>query len=375
MYSGFNNEYKEFLIKDIYNDRQNLDNFFIYFTGENYIKKDKGSPPSFVELEFRQRKRNELVKEIRFVSLTEFNDTLTFSLNLINNPEKMMEYFKFFSNEKCFTSIIDPIQEKNKIFNFSFPKWIYDYKTYSIHQLIIIFFEQIISIYYQLFLIENDIPIFDIDKKYSELFQTNLDIEDYLSKNILQKEKQNDLYELINKEKLLKSLNSGKQNNLIRYYGQKLEIVFTYAFVSNYEGTFFNSDLQKIGFINAKVRELMDLCQKNISSFINTICFVEPSEAFLFPNFVYYEIYQQLIELRLNQIYNELLEEDNKTKNKKNKKRKKKKNNSKEKENNEEKNETNKNNDNNEEEKIEEINDINVEKKEEAVEGELNNNI
>ena len=39
MYSGFNNEYKEFLIKDRYNDRQDLDIFFTYFTGENNVKK------------------------------------------------------------------------------------------------------------------------------------------------------------------------------------------------------------------------------------------------------------------------------------------------------------------------------------------------
>ena len=174
----------------------------------------------------------------------------------------MLEYFKFFSNEQCFTSIITPIQEKNKTFNFSFPKWIYDYKTYSVHQLIMIFFEQVISIYYQLYLIDNEIPKFDIDTKFSEFFQTNIDIEDYLSKKVLNNEKDINLIKLINKENLLKSLNSEKQKNLIKYYENKLEIVYSYAFASKYDGTYFDSDLKQIGFINNKIRELMDLCQK-----------------------------------------------------------------------------------------------------------------
>ena len=390
MYSGFNNEYKEFLIKDRYNDRQNLDVFYTYFTGENQVKKRTGSPNTeeIIKSEYKKHRKNELMKELRFVSLSEFNDTLTFSLDLINNPEKMLEYFKFFSNEQCFTSIITPIQEKNKTFNFSFPKWIYDYKTYSVHQLIMIFFEQVISIYYQLYLIDNEIPKFDIDTKFSEFFQTNIDIEDYLSKKVLNNEKDINLIKLINKENLLKSLNSDKQKNLIKYYENKLEIVYSYAFASKYDGTYFDSDLKQIGFINNKIRELMDLCQKNISLFINKICFVEPSEAFLYHNFLYYEIYNQLIELRLNQYFNELLLEDKKNKkNKKNRKKKKKQNIVKENENNinnnnnnnsktnfEEKNEMKKNS-NYEEEEIEEIPiDRIVEKKEESLEGELNNN-
>ena len=395
MYSGFNNEYKEFLIKDRYNDRQNLDDFFTYFTGENNVKKGTGIPNSdeLKKIELKKLRESELMKEIRFYSLCEFNDSLTFSFEFINNPVKMLEFFKYFSNEQCFTSIVNPYQDKNKSYNFSFPKWIYDYKNYSLHQLIMIFFEQIISIYYQLFLLENDIPKFDIDKKFSELFQTNLEIEEYLTKKVINKEeKEKTFTEFINKEDIKISLDSDKQKNLIKYYENKLEVVYSYAYASKYDGTFFNSDLKQIGIIGQKIKELMDLCEKNISNFINKICFVEPGEAFLVPNFLYYVLYHQLIDLRLNYCYNELLIEENDkkpNKNKKNKKRKKKKNNSKELpndinniniENNnnnlknvEEKKEL-KNNNNNEEEEIEEIPiETPIEKKEELSEEKINN--
>ena len=393
MHTGFNNEYKEFLIKDRYNDRQNIDDFFTYFTGENNVKKGTGTTNMDEFRELKEKRENELMKEIRFFSLCEFNDSLTFSLEFINNPEKMFEYFKYFSNQQCFTSIVNPFQDKNKSYNFSFPKWIYDYKTYTIHQIIMIFFEQIISIYYQLFLLENDIPKFDIDKKFCELFQTNLEIEEYLTK-VINKEKESNLTELINKEDIFILLNSDKQQNLMRYYDNKVEVVNYYVFTRKSDGTYSNNKLKLIGQAGRVIKELRG---KSISSLINTICFAKPGEAFLLTNFIYYALYHQLIELRLNYYCNELLieETDKKTnKNKKNKKRKKRQNNSKELPNHinnnsinnlnietnnknlknleEEKKEL-KNNNNHEEEEIEEIPiDTPIEKKEEISEAKIN---
>ena len=67
------------------------------------------------------------MKEIRFLSLSDFNDTLTLSVDLVNRPERMMEYFNYFSNNHCFSDEILPIQENNKKYNynFNFPNWVY----------------------------------------------------------------------------------------------------------------------------------------------------------------------------------------------------------------------------------------------------------
>ena len=392
----FESEYHE-VMKDKFKTIKSFDDFFIFFKGENNIKKSSGTPSS-AELKYIDSKKfreNEFMKEIRFLSLSEFNDTLTLSLELINNPLKMMEYFNYFSNGQCFHSEINPIKEENKSYNFSFPNWIYEYNSYSIYQLLIIFFEQIISIYYQIYLEEKQIPQFEIDKKINELFQTNLEIEDYLSKEYLRKENYN--FSFIDKEKIFNELNNEKQKYLISYYENKTELVYSYAFASKYDGNTYNNSFQKIGFMNNKIRQLINLCNLDIKAFINKISFIESNEAFLIPNFIYSILYHQLIEQRLNQFCQELLIEDqqkmnnkpNKNiKNKKRKNKKKKKNFNKQiinenninnenqdyKRVNLEEEEVNKKNNNETEEEIEEIpSDIIILQKNELNEGESNN--
>ena len=406
-FRGFEEEYAETYIKNRFNEKTNFDEFFTFFSGENNAKKGTGTPNSedLRSINIKEHRENEFIKEIRFLSLSEFNDTLTLGIDLLNKPEKMMEYFNYFSSSQSFTEAIISYQEINKNYNFSFPKWIANYKCFSIHQLIIIFLEQIISIYYQLFLIENEIPQFDIDKKFFDFFQSNSNIEEYLTKKNLYEENEN--FDFIDKEKIYNIINSEKQKKMIQYFENKIELVYSYAYASRYDGTNNNNNnLKQQGIINNKIRELIGIYKKNIHLFVLKISFIESSEAFLYQNFICYILYQQLIEQYSNQYYNELLiEEEQKINNKnikskKNKKRKNKKKqiNTKEETNNKniisnididinadenitnideekENNNNDKNNNNNEEEEeIEEIpSDTIIEPKEDKFENESNN--
>ena len=316
------NEYKEFLMNEKYKDYMEPDDFFTFFVGENNVKKSTGSPNSqdLRMVNLKKHRETEFMEEIRFLSLSDFNDTLTLSMDLLNKPEKMMEYFNYFSNNHCFSDEILPIQEKNKNYNFNFPNWIYIFDSYSIHQLIIAFLEQVISIYYQLNLAENEIPQFDIDKKFSELFKSNKNIEEYLSKVII-----NNDFDFINKKKIFDIIDSEKYKKMICYFDNKIELVYSYAFNSKYDGTNYNSNLKQMGIIETKRRELIELLKTNISLFITKISFIESNEAFLYPNIIYYILYQQLIEQCSNQNYKELLIEEEQKLNNKNIKSKKKK--------------------------------------------------
>ena len=325
IFCGVGIKYQE-IIKEKFKEIRNFDDFFSFFKGENNVKKSSGTPSSgdLKHIQLNKFRENEFIKEIRFLSLNEFNDTITLSLDLINNPYKMIEYFNYFSNGECFISEIKPIIEENKCYNFSFPNWIYKYNSYTIYQLLTIFFEQIISIYYQIYFAEKEIPQFDIDKKINELFKTNSEIEEYLSKNFLNKENYN--FDFIDKEKIFRELNCEKQTNLIRYYENKIEIVYSYAFASKYDGKKYKDNLQKLGFMNNKIRQLKNICQLDIKAFINKISFIESEDAFLYSNFIYSTLYNQLIEQRLNQYCKELLIEEEQKKNNKIKKNKKRKN-------------------------------------------------
>ena len=315
-----------------YNDYRNSDdynNFDIFFRGENKVKKGTGTPDSKELQKIKEKRDNEteFMNEIRFLSLDEFNDTITMSLDLINRPEQIIKYFNFFSENQCFTSKI----EKIKNCNFSFPKWIYGYNSYSIYQLLVIFFEQKISIYYQIYLIENKIPEFDIDTKITYLLKKKSNIEDYLLKKITKNDSNNnyidnesDKYDFIDEQKILNALES--QKKIIQYYEIKTDLVYSCAFGSSLNENFYDDNSKKKEF-NTKIKELKRIFKKNIYDFVNKISFIEMKDAFLYPNFLCYILYQQLIEQSSNQNWDELLIEDenkvNYNKSLKNKKRKK----------------------------------------------------
>ena len=323
-----NNSNNDFMNYEDYN------NFDVFFRGENNVKKGTGTPDSKELQKIKEKRYNEteFMNEIRFLSLDEFNDIITLSIDLINKPEQIIKYFNFFSENQCFTSKI----EKIKNYNFSFPKWIYGYNSYSIYQLLVIFFEQKISIYYQIYLIENKIPEFDIDTKISYLLKKKSNIEDYLLKKITKNDNNNyidnesDKYDFIDEQKILNILES--QKKLIQYYENKTDLVYSCAFGSSLNENFYDDNSKKKEF-NTKIKELKKIFKKNIYDFVNKISFIEIKDSFLYPNFLYYILYQQLIEQSSNQNWDELLIEDenkmnyNKSlKNKKNKKNKKRRN-------------------------------------------------
>ena len=73
-----------------YNDYRNFEDcndYDIFFWGENNVKKGTGTPDS---------KELQKIKEKRLLSLDEFNDTITMSLNFINKLEHIIKYFNFF---------------------------------------------------------------------------------------------------------------------------------------------------------------------------------------------------------------------------------------------------------------------------------------
>ena len=347
------------------NENKNFEHFITFFTAENNVKKLSGIPDDYELLNINKKFHMEklFLAELRFITLDEFNDTISFSKDLFNHPERLFEFFNYFSENQCFKSIINPIQEKNNNYNFSLPEWIYSYKTYSLYQILIIFFEQIISVYYQLYLYEKVLLKFNIEQKFNEFFKNNENLKDYLSKKV---KIINDDF-IVDKIKCLDLINSEPIRNKYEYFENKTKNIFSFAFGSS----FYDQKLDTKREFNLKFYHLMDLAKKNSDDFIDKISFIEAKDSFKFLNFIYFVIYQQLIEQCSDECYKELLkEETNKTqkqptsaKSKKNKKKRKKK---KKQGNKELKIENNNNNDNND--------DLNDEDEEVKIKNIENNN-
>ena len=319
-------------INIITNNEKNLDNkkydkFITFFTAENKVKQSSGVPDDYELININNKFHMEhlFLSSLRFITLDEFNDTISFCKDLFNHPERLFEFFCYFSKNQCFSNIITPLKEKNNIYNFSFPSWIYKYQSYSFCQLLLIFFEQIISVYYQLYLYDKEIPQFNIDKKFSEFFKTNENLKNYLFQKL---KNTNDDY-IVDKKKYLDIINSKSFKDKYLYYEKEIKFVYSLAFgFSLYEQ---NPNIEKEFII--KFYGLMDFARKNSNEFIEKISFVESKESFKYLNFIYSAIYKQLMEQCSDDCYQELLtEEKNKcqneprlTKSKKNKKKKKKK--------------------------------------------------
>ena len=285
-------DYKNNIFQDnfVFDGEDNFENFNTFFMGEN---KEKNSiiNTECIHWESISQKRNialSFMKELRFFTLAEFNDTISFNFDLFNKPEKFMEYFEFFSNNRHFTSVILPYQEKNKnkCFNFTFPKWAYDLENYTLQHFITICFEQSIMIHYEIFLFENNIFEYDdIDQKISDLLRRNSNIVEYLN----EKKDNNSMF--IDKDYLFESLK--KEENEICFYANKVEMIYNILYHSNCDDK--NKNLNQEDFDNY-INILMEIYKKNINEFVEEISFIKYNDAFLQHNFICKVLYNQLNE-------------------------------------------------------------------------------
>ena len=289
-------------------------------------------------------REKDFLKEIRFYNLNTFNDTFTLSFELLKSKTKLQEYFDSISECNIFAKKITStkINNNSNLFNFSIPNWARKETSslgLTVHEIIVICFEQIISIYYQIYLLDNVIPKFDIDSKINDFLNMNENIENYLGKEI----NNDDIFDI---NKITNQINA--QEDLIKYYEMKSENVYIIAFDRNRSQFYFDKDGNERE-ISITISGLKKDLSNNIAKFVNKISLVDNDSAFKIQNIIYNVIYQDLSTLCSKRNIDELCmncinidEDENKPKNKK-RKRKNKKNNTEnnKNENNDKKNEIN----------------------------------
>ena len=289
-------------------------------------------------------KEKEFLKEIKFITINEFNDTITLSFELLKQKKNLQHYFDTFSNNEMFSKNIIPIKENknNNIFNFSMPEWVgvkenkkkneginiinYDEKNeekcFTISQLLTICFEQIISINYQIYLSEGEIPNFKLNEKIDDLLNTNIKLENFLA---VGGEDNKSILSLFEIENIIEDFNSKNYRDTINLYENITEKIFLIVFGRKFSSYFIDEEV-KNKEINNAISNLKKEYNKNISNFVNIISFIDSSIAFKKENIIYNIIYQKICKLHLQKNIDDLKNDfGNESKNKK-KKRKNKKN-------------------------------------------------
>ena len=220
---------------------------------------------------------------------------------------------------------------ENRVYNFSLPSWIKNFEYFTFTQLLTIIFEQVISIYYQIYMNDKELPYFHKDQKIDEIFDETSKLENFLaeeSKGDKNKFFKNINFKQVKDEFCLRSVILEKH----RYYKKKNDIVFRHYYNSNY---FFDDDeVEKLNDLE------IDNCEKNlynifnnsIPKFVNTLFFIGIKNIFTEENYVALGVLEQLKEMYsqkntdelLKEYVNENLEENKKKGKKKNRKKKKK---------------------------------------------------
>ena len=322
-YSSYSDDYK---YGDINEPQEYFNTFFeIKENDGNYNNENK---KTYMEKSF--------LNELIFFSINKTNDILSLNEELLNNREKLQEYFDQFSNCKIFSENITVIKENN-IFNFSFPNWVKEFKEgISVHQLIIICFEISISIYYQIFLNENAFPKFEIDSKIEDLYNMKLNMENYLAKET--SNEKNPINEILVFKELDSDINSEENEKIYKEHEAISEYVYKIAFDHN-QSSFYTDPSIKIESINNAIINLKKELKINISKFVDTITFIKANIIFKIQNILYNIIYQKIAALYNKRDLDEFCNDINEiTKTKKKKKRNKKNKNEKQEEKTEEKN-------------------------------------
>ena len=322
LYNNYNDmenfDYKEYIERN-YNP-YNEDDFSIFFEGIE--PKDETNN----KLKFNEFLEKEFLNELRFISLNCYNDTLSLSEQVLNSEPKLQEFFDKFSACKIFSDSITIIKAKpnyNNILNFSIPNWVGELNILSIQQLIIICFEISISAYYQIYLIEKEIPKYDFDSKLDDLFSMKLNIENYLAQESNnEKYKINSIFDI---NDLIKEINSETNERRYNDHERKIDKVYQIAF-SRVKSSFYSDPNIKYQDIANEIFSLKNIFNNNIFEFVNEIIFIEAKHAFKVENILYNIIFQKLSNIisqkSIDEIYMDINKETQKSKKKKKKNKK-----------------------------------------------------
>jgi hypothetical protein len=318
-----NNRYNSYYNKD--QNNKEINNFPNY---NNYFSMRTSS---LIQISKNLSKHNEIsnefINEIRYLSIkskelqNENNNILTFSYDLLNNIDKLLDYFKEISNEKCFSEIIEInkilIENEKYFYNFNLPKWFQSKNFFTLSELICSYFEQIILINYQ------------YEKNYNNneiIFPYDSDFNNFIDNN--QK-----IYESMNKINIFKQIDFKKIENEIKSNEKINEEINKRSkidefIIKNYTNSYLNNKIKTIEEqINDIYLFLYKIFEYGDKKFIISLIFITDDKIFTVNDFVFKKVFEQINEQFNIKINNDLIQEKIENKKKKRKKKKKKKKN------------------------------------------------
>ena len=168
------------------------------------ISQNENSEDPYTSSENYKVNQKMFLKEIRFYKINQSNDAMTISHNLFADKDLFIFFFDELSNKK-FLSELCPVSydQKKGVYSCSSPKWIEEKGYYTISQLIIGYFENILTYKYNLSKKKKS----DVNESLNNFFKKRSLVLD-LIKNSSYKE---NLYDIIDLKKIISDVINDKQ--------------------------------------------------------------------------------------------------------------------------------------------------------------------
>ena len=313
---------------------KDINQFLNYFAmvSENYevlSNYDENEEFHFLRLIRFYYPNNIKIKELNKDNIyKEYYPFFTLSDDILNNEDIFKRYFSNISDDKCFNSILDVKSYKiNKNSNkeefvIDIPNWIKQPDDlnicFSVCEIFLSFFEQVISVKYILYNYDNDINNSNIDSlEIENLFKLKIDLVNYLYKK-----KNIDLYQFLDVENIISQVfYTPIFEQFIENKKYKLDNII------NIETAFWNNNLPYDNLVDDIKKKFSYII--NIERFVDCIMFLKLNQVFTFEDFFLRKL---LDNLKYNygkeiadDLYEELINEFNNENNGKKKKKKKKK--------------------------------------------------
>ena len=275
---------------------------------------------------------NEFINELRYLSIksnelqNQNNNILTLSHYLLNNVDKLLEYFKEISNEKCFSEIIEisqiNIDENNFFYNFNLPNWFLEKNNFTLSELICCYFEQIILLNFQHKILDENKKeiIFPYDSDFNDFIENNKNIYEFLD-NSVDKIK---IFKTINFKVIEDEIKSNKIKEEIKKRSEIDKFIILKETNEYPNSNIINFENQINIQINDIYLHLFKIYEHSIKKFIDFLYFIIDDNIFTVIDFVYKKVLEQIKEQYNIKKYNDFMKEMQKKKKKKKRRRRRK---------------------------------------------------
>ena len=259
----------------------------------------------------------DFIQSIRYLTVNlnnekkQYNNILTLSSDFLSNFAIFKDTFLKISKEECFKFPIRIIPNDNNknnfnktIYNFELPQWFNKKETFSVSELICAYFEQIILLHYQYYLLYNiKIIPFPFQNKLDEILDNKQKILSFID-NTLEKNK---LFSELNFTSLSKLIDEDKNINETIIKRSNNDKHFSYYFENEKGKLITKTTIEQINDSQFKLHKCF--FESNIK-FVNFLYETNDNIVGTIEDFVFKSICEQINNIYSQEIANDLINDN-----------------------------------------------------------------